>query len=127
MTTEMSATPTTDLTPELEARGQKIWDELVSRYGNGPLPFVKPDPSNPGAVLSLWAVEPSGDENDDRARGCFYAEFLVHRAKAYRHLLDPFEAISHVLVAIAEKGSPGATERGFMDRIAMLALAASLN
>jgi hypothetical protein len=124
MTTEMSATLTT---LELEARGRKIWDELVARYGNGPLPFVTPDPNTPGAVLSLWAVEPSGDAIDDRALGFFYAEFLVHRVKAYRHILDPFEAISHVLMAIAEKGSPGVIERGFVDRIAMLALAASLN
>ena len=38
---------------ELLERGGLIWDELRTKCGNGPLPFVKFDPSNPGALISL--------------------------------------------------------------------------
>jgi hypothetical protein len=76
-------------------------------------------------------VVDSGNESDDLARGCFYAELLVHRAKNWRDhgglSIDPFQIISAVLEAIAMKGNVGAIERGFLGRIAILALAASLN
>ena len=38
---------------ELLERGGLIWDELRTKCGNGPLPFVKFDPSNPGALISF--------------------------------------------------------------------------
>ena len=69
--------------------------------------------------------------SDDLARGCFFAELLVHRAKNWRDrgnlTLDPFRIISAVLEAIVMKGNVGAIERAFLGRIAILALAASLN
>jgi hypothetical protein len=118
------------ITAEQEQHSKAIWDELVSRIDER-LPFVTTSPDNPEVISSLWDVVDSGNESDDLARGCFYAELLVHRAKNWRDhgglSIDPFQIISAVLEAIAMKGNVGAIERGFLGRIAILALAASLN
>jgi hypothetical protein len=121
---------TLETSPEQEQRSRAIWDRLVEQCRNGPLPFVRTDPNNPQAIISFWDVADSGNEFDDLARGCFYAELLVHRAKNWRGgnlSIDPYQIISAVLEAIAVEGKVGAIERAFLGRIAILALAASLN
>jgi hypothetical protein len=80
---------TLETSPEQEQRGRAIWDRLVEQCRNGPLPFVKVDPKNPPAIISLWDVADSGNESDDLARGCFYAELLVHRAKKVARSRQP--------------------------------------
>jgi hypothetical protein len=121
---------TSEISPETDARSRTIWNDLVSRIDQR-LPFVTTSPDNPQVITSLWDVVDSGNESDDLARGCFYVELLVHRAKNWRDhgnlSIDPFQIISAVLEAIAMKGNVGAIERGFLGRIAILALAASLN
>lgn len=121
---------TPDMLPEQVERSQAIWRELTARI-DGQLPFVQIDRNDPQVITSLWDVTASGHESDDLARGCFYAELLVRRAKNWRDRgnlsIDPFQIISAVLEAIATKGNVGAIERGFLGRIAILALAASLN
>jgi hypothetical protein len=118
------------ITAEQEQHGKAIWDELVSRI-NERLPFVTTSPDNPEVISSLWDVVDSGNESDDLARGCFYAELLVYRAKNWRDRgnlsIDPYQIISGVLEAIVMKGNVGIIERAFLGRIAILALAASLN
>lgn len=120
-----------EVLPEQAERSQEIWRELVEQYLSGPLPFIRNDPTNPGTIIEFWDVADSGNEFDDLARGCFFAELLVHRAKNWRDrgnlTLDPFRIISAVLEAIVMKGNVGAIERAFLGRIAILALAASLN
>jgi hypothetical protein len=119
------------ISPETDARNRAIWDKLVEQYRSGPLPFVRIDPTNPGTIIEFWDVADSGNESDDLARGCFYAELLVHRAKNWRDRgnlsIDPYQIISAVLEAIALHGKVGVIERAFLGRIAILALAASLN
>jgi hypothetical protein len=117
---------TPEMSPEQAHRSREIWRELTTRI-DGPLPFVRVDPNNPQVITSLWDVTASGDEFEDAARGCMFAELLIWRAKNWRGAGDPFQVISDVMMAIAKKGDPGAIERGFFSRIAMLALAASLN
>jgi hypothetical protein len=101
-----------ETSPAQEQRSRAIWDELVEQCRNGPLPFVRTDPNNPQAIISSWDVADSGNESEDLARGCFYAELLVHRAKNWRDRgnlsIDPFQIISAVLEAIAMKGNVGA-------------------
>jgi hypothetical protein len=116
-----------ELSPELVARGKQLWDELVPQHLHGPLPFVEIDPNNPGEIISFWTVTESGDEFDDLARGYFYAELLVHRAKTVRGNFDPFQMIWAVMIAVSEKRDLGMIERGFLGRIAQLAQVASLN
>ena len=103
--------------PEQAERSQEIWRELVEQCLSGPLPFVRIDPTNPGTISKFWDVADSGNEFDDLARGCFYAELLVHRAKNWRDRgnlsIDPFQIISAVLEAIVMKGNVGAIERAF--------------
>ena len=118
---------TIELSPELTERSKRLWDQLVLRHIHGPLPFVRMDANNPEAITSFWEVADSGDDFDDLARGCFYAELLVHRAKTVRGNFDPFQMIWAVMIAVAEKRDLGMIERGFLGRIAMLALIASLN
>jgi hypothetical protein len=119
------------ISPETDARNRAIWDKLVEQYRLGPMPFVRVDPINPGTIIEFWDVADSGNESDDLARGCFYAELLVHRAKNWRDRgnlsIDPFQIISAVLEAIVMKGNVGAIERGFLARAAMLMLTASLH
>jgi hypothetical protein len=121
---------TSETSPEQEQRGRAIWDELVSRTDQR-LPFVRTSPDNPQAIISLWDVANGGNESDDLARGCFYCDLLVHRAKLWRDrgnlTLDPFQIISAVLEAIVMKGNVGAIERGFLARAAILMLTASLH
>jgi hypothetical protein len=123
--------PAAETSPEQDQRGRAIWDELVEQYRSGPLPFVRINPTNPGTISKFWDVADSGNESDDLAHGCFYAELLVHCAKNWRDRgnlsIDPFRIISAVLEAIVMKGNVGAIERAFLGRIAILALAASLN
>jgi hypothetical protein len=118
---------TIQISPELVERGKRLWDELVPQHIRGPLPFVRVDADNPGVIVSFWEVTDSGDEWDDLSLGLFYAELLEHRAKTSRGNFDPFQMVQEVMLAIARKGNPGAIERGFLARISMLALAASLN
>jgi hypothetical protein len=103
----------------------------VSQYASGPLPFLRVDLNNPQIIESLWNVTESGDAFDDNMRGAMYCDLLVHRMKNWRHQskskIDPFPAISDVMMAIARKGNPGPIENGFFSRAAMLMLAASLN
>jgi hypothetical protein len=113
------------ISPALLERSRTIWDNLVAEHVHGPLPFVRIDHN--GEIASFWDVADSGDQFDDLATGIFYAELLVHRAKTVRGNFDPFQMIAEVLMAIAQKGKPGVIERGFIDRIAMLAVAAALN
>lgn len=113
--------------PALLGRGRVLWEGLLLRHLHGPLPFVRIDPDDPGLIVSFWEVTDSGDEWDDLSLGLFYADLLVHRAKTSRGNFDPFQMIQEVMLAIARKGNPGAIERGFLGRIAMLALIASLN
>ena len=54
---------------ELLAHGRAIWDELLVQCADGPLPFVKFDPSSPGAVISFWDVAESGDQAKDLTFG----------------------------------------------------------
>lgn len=108
-------------------RGRLIWDELLARCTNGPLPFVKFDPNNLEVIISAWDVTESGDQEKDLTLGLFYAELLVRLSKTARGNFDPFQLIGEVLVAIANKGNPGPVEHGFLSRIAMFAHAGSLN
>lgn len=116
---------TIEISPAMLERSQLLWDQLVPQYMRGPLPFVRVDANN--EITSYWEVADSGDEWDDISRGLFYAQLLVHRAKTARGNFEPFQMIQEILLAIARKGNPGAIERSFLGRIAMLALAASLN
>jgi hypothetical protein len=108
-------------------------NELMPQYADGRLPFVQIDAGDPGIIISAWNVAPTGSELDDLALGCIYADLLVRRAKNWRDHgdrrlgIDPFQIILEVLEAIAAKGNPGAIERGFLGRIAILALAALQN
>jgi hypothetical protein len=115
------------LAQEFRARGKIIWDELREQCqkDGGKLPFLGIDPSDPSNIT--WNATSSGDELEDARRGMFCADALVFRAKNWRGAGDPFQAVSDVMMAIAKKGEPGAVEWGFFSRIAMLALAASLN
>jgi hypothetical protein len=119
------------ISPEQELRNRAVWDRLVEQCRNGPLPFVKADPENPKVVGSLWNVTASGDLFEDNMRGLMYCDLLLHRVKSWRNhgslQIDPFLAVSEVLMAIAKKGDPGAIENGFFSRLAMLALSGSLN
>jgi hypothetical protein len=119
------------ISPALLERGRLKWEQLAPPCIHGPLPFVQFDADEPGAIISFWEAADTGNEFDDLATGCFYAELLVHRAKTCRDSgalsIDPFLIIHEVLVAIAKQGNLGTIERGFLGRIAMLALAASLN
>jgi hypothetical protein len=129
---DIGATAVIEISPILEERCRTKSDELMAQYDHtGPMPFVVLDMGDPDLIASYWNVEPSGDEFDDLARGVVFAELLVHRAKTWRNrdglLFDPFRIISEVMLAIAKKGDPGAIERGFLSRIAMLALAGSLS
>jgi hypothetical protein len=115
------------MTSEQERRCQAIWTELVSQCASGPLPFVHPNPDNPQAIESLWSVTATGDDFEDAQRGLTYADLLIHRAKNWRGAGDPFQAIAEICMATVKKGNPGAIENGFFSRLAILALAASLN
>lgn len=116
-----------EISSALQRSGQKIWDDLMSQTqnGQGTLPFVRFNAS--GEIESAWDVAESCDEIDDLARGVCYAQLLVHRAKTTRCNFDPYQVIEQVLLGIVARGNTGPIERGFLARIAMLALAASLN
>ena len=116
-----------EMSPEQAERSNVIWAELIEQCRDGPLPFVKRDPANPQVIASLWDATGSDNEVEDTMRGVMFAQLLLHRAKNWRGAGDPFQAVSDVMMAIAQKGDPGAVEWGFFSRIAMLALAASLN
>jgi hypothetical protein len=115
------------LAQEFQARSEIIWDELREQCqkDGGKLPFVGIDPSDPSNIT--WNATSSGDELEDATRGMFCAEALIFRAKNWRGAGDPFQAIAEICMAIASKESPGAVEFGFFSRLAMLAMAASLN
>jgi hypothetical protein len=112
-------------------RGRVIWDDLVAQCANGPLPFVKFDADDPGALVSAWSVEPSGDEVQDITLGVCYADLLIHRAKNWRNhgqlSIDPARIVSEVMCAIARQGALGPIERGFLERIGQLTIIAALN
>ncbi|MDR3420136.1 MAG: hypothetical protein P4L80_02660 [Xanthobacteraceae bacterium] len=117
-----------EISSAMQERGRLIWNELLlSQCTHRPLPFVQFDPTDPAVLVSAWNVANSGDEVDDLIRGVCYAELLVHCAKTARGDFDPFQVIQEVMVAIAKQGDAGAIARGFFARIAILALAASLN
>jgi hypothetical protein len=115
-----------NMTPE-EQHSRAVWDQLVEQCRNGPLPFVKADPENPQNITNLWDVIDTGDELEDATRGLFYADLLIFRAKNWTGGGDPFQAIADICMEIAKKGNPGRVEWGFFSRLAMLAMAASLN
>jgi hypothetical protein len=106
---------------EAVERGRVIWDDLISKWTRGPLPFVVVGPD--GEIMSAWSVVETGNPVDDLALGACYAHATVLLAKHSRN----FKILSDVLVAIVQKGNPGIIERGFLDRIAMLAVAAAQN
>jgi hypothetical protein len=116
-----------EISPAMLDRSRLLWDQLVPQHVCGPLPFVRADADNPNEIASYWDVADTGDEWEDQCRGLFYADLLVHRAKTVRGNFDPFQMIQEVMLAIAAKGDPGAIERGFFARVAMLAHAAALN
>jgi hypothetical protein len=118
---------TIEVSPAMLERSRLLWGQLVPQHIHGPLPFVRVDANNPEEIASFWEVADGGDEWEDQCRGVFYAELLVHRAKTVRGNFDPFQMVQEVMLAIAMKGNPGAIERGFLARISMLALLASLN
>jgi hypothetical protein len=122
---------TAEMSLEQAERSQALWEQLVEQCRNGPLPFVRPHPENPEVVGSLWNVTASGDLFEDNMRGLMYCDLLLHRIKNWRNhgsiQIDPFLGVSEVLMAIAKKGDPGAIENGFLSRLSMLALNASLN
>jgi hypothetical protein len=112
---------------DLLERGPAIWAEIITRCGNGPLPFIRFDPENPSVVTSFWEVADGSNEVDDLVRGACYAQLLTDRAKATRENIDPFRVIEAVLLVIVVKGDVGAVARGFVARLSMLAAAGSLN
>jgi hypothetical protein len=116
-----------ELSPEIEARSQSLWNELVEQCRNGPLPFAKPDPNDPKIIESLWHVRSSGNEAEDVMRGCMYGELLLHRAKNWRGGGDPAQAIAEICLAIVKQGNPSFVEFGFFVRLACCAMAGSLN
>jgi hypothetical protein len=118
---------TPEISPEQEQRSRVIWNELVEQCRAGPLPFVRPDSENPENIAVLWDVTDTGDELEDATRGLFYADLLIYRAKHWRGAGDPFQAIAEICMEIVKKGNPGRVEWGFFSRLAMLAMAASLN
>ncbi len=86
------------------------------------LPFVEIDPENPDIPLSVWSVTESGDFFADSSRGIVYADALIRRSKQFDPLIGR-GAIEAVLTEIIEKGHAGPIERGFVFRIAVVAMA----
>jgi hypothetical protein len=91
------------------------------------LPFVKP-PTQEGEQWDGWAVEPSGDDVKDYARGEDYARQAVAAAK---EMGDP-APVAYSLAWLYAKAhlqgkSQGACEKGFIDTLVKLAMKASLN
>jgi hypothetical protein len=91
-------------------------------------PFIKPIlcRENNKLVYGLdgWCVSPMGEWSSDYSMGQFYAEEAVFHA---RYLGWSF--LAFVLAALVAKGGShfGATENGFLDRIARFASAGALN
>jgi hypothetical protein len=75
----------------------------------------------------LFRSSSSGNEAEDIMRGVMYGELLLHRAKNWRGGGDPAQAIAEICLAIVKQGNPSFVEFGFFNRLAMLAMAASLN
>jgi hypothetical protein len=90
------------------------------------LPFVELDPENPDMPLAVWSVTESGDHDADSATGIVYADALLRRSKQHDPLIGR-EALMAVLTAIVDKGRAGPIERGFLYRIAVVAMAGSQN
>lgn len=90
-----------------------------------PLPFIAP---LDGQQWDGWAVEASGHDAKDYARGEDYARQAVEAAK---ELQDP-APVTYSLAWLYGKAhlqgrAQGALERGFLDQLVKLAMRASLN
>ena len=101
--------------------------EAASQRCDGkPLQFVEVDPGNPDCLLSVWKVLETGDSITDIGTGLVYAEGLIQRAKQFDAEMGRF-MLESVLHEIVRKGRVGPIEQGFIGRLAMAAITASLN